>query len=472
MSEEKIKLSLDYGESSKDTTDLSGKLDMLKSAATKVGGEAFGELVSKSLEVAKSFREVSSAAKEAETDSKLSLGALAEGGQGLFAAFKEGNVGGVIKGVTDLVALIPGVGTFAPAISAAGNAANTAWPLLKEWYHYLKEANDKMVEATSSLTPYIEKLKEANTALKETEGLKQARADDEAETPDAKKKDRADTFKLLMKGHNEDALKETTAALDTPADREIQIEKINQALQKFLREIKEREQWQAPGVSNAFRAAARSDAKRQLDAVGDNTKAQSKAEALLTKAQSGDAGAIEELMATLPEGSVTRDIARLSSPAQQDEDRASKRAAAEKLAKFKDDQRRAGEMMAANEKVQAQIKSSQEGAAAKIIATHEAEHRGGDAVQKDFDERLDNTRRLGNEVAEKGRAQREHRDQAPKRQQVPENASENQALIIMAGNQIGLDAQIRADKQELLRLAREAQANIAKTRSQGSEGGF
>jgi hypothetical protein len=93
-------------------------------------------------------------------------------------------------------------------------------------------------------------------------------------------------------------------------------------------------------------------------------------------------------------------------------------------------------------------------------------------IDKDNEHKgLSEARRMSNEVQRKGQAQRDDApDRAKKLQQVPHDANEHQAMMIMANNQIGLDAQIRADKQELLKLARQAQANINSTRTQASNG--
>jgi hypothetical protein len=485
MAEENIKLSLDYGTSAKDTLDIAGKLETLKGAAKSVGGEAFGELVSKSIEVGKSFAAISWAADKAEKDTKLSFGELKEHGLELFSAFSEKNASGIITGLADIASLVPPLAPFALGIKAAGAAAATAWPLIKQWVEQVGKLEDtKLENAAGALDKYAKALEKTNAALKESDALTAARAADKAaaEAPEKKQKERAEIFAELTKGREEKTLDEVTEAMDPErADREEKIESIKADYAAKL-----------DAMTKKAKAAGRSDiwieleekflqskAQKQMDAVGNGDKQQKEAEELLAKAKTGDAKALEKLQQVLPEGSTTREVARMASPEAQDADRAARRDVAEQERRFKEGQARDRARAAANDQVQAQIKADIARKTAETEQQSAAESRGPAAAEKAFNDSLESTRRMSNEIQKRGLEQRNKKPpEQPKLQSVPQDASDVQSMIIMAGNQIGLDASIRADQQqlkaareELRRLAREARSNINNTRTQQTTSG-
>jgi hypothetical protein len=460
--EEVIKLVLDYGNAAKDTTEVSDRLDKLTVAAKAVGGEGFGELVSKSVEVIKTLREQATAAKDAGEETKTGLAALAAGGQTLFGAFQTKDVGAAIEGVTSLVALVPGLSTFGPAITLVGKGAAAAWPVLKEWWGYLNEINTKMVDATKGLNEYAGALQKANLALKDSEALAAARAKDktDAGTPGSRQKERADTIESMLKGREEQSLKEVVGAVDIMADeRNAQIDEIQAKYQARMKEIKERPSIEP--VDRAFRAEATAKAKAAMDKVGTGEKEQKKAEELFAKARGGDAGAIEELMKVLPAGSTTREILRMGSPEAQDADRAAKRDVADQERRFKEGQAQDRAKAAANDQVQAQIKAAQAGAAEKILARREAEERGPAAQERAQQEAIQDARRMGNQIGAAGQAQRAAQSAnlaQPRMPLVSMNATQEQAMQIMAQNQLLSAQEDRANGQRFRQMLEDAKA--------------
>ena len=156
------------------------RIDGLKTAAKSVGGEAFGDLVGKTIDVVKSFAAIKEAAAQAGEQTKISLSAIGEGATNLFGAFQKGNIGGAIKGITDFVSMVPGLSTFTPAIKAVGVAAEVAWPLVKEWYEVLSKSATAMDEAARSAKDYAKALREANVEIKASDELEKAKAADKA----------------------------------------------------------------------------------------------------------------------------------------------------------------------------------------------------------------------------------------------------------------------------------------------------
>jgi hypothetical protein len=381
MAEEKIKLSLDYGESKKDTVDVAGALDKVKSAASAVGNDAFAELIGKSSEMVTKLKETAASAKEGGEKTKLGLADIAAGAGGLFAAFTSGNIGGVIKGVSGIVDLIPALNTFAPAIKLAGEMADTAWPLLKEWYEYLGKANLKIVESAKSLDDYTEALRNSDAQLKESDELAKARAADKAAGGDVsnKQKDRAQTFTDLTKGRQEETLKEVFEAVHgANVDfNEAQIEGIRKKYAAYRAEALARNPNAESGIIGQSMKTSRDMKERaEIDKFKSGENDQKEAEGLLEKARAGDAKAIDRLRAILPEGSTTRDVARLASPEAQDEAREGKRDVADQQKRFADRQKQDQARAAAGDHVQARIKQDIEAQSRKAIERSESASRG------------------------------------------------------------------------------------------------
>lgn len=371
MAEEKIKLALDYGESKKATIDVAGALDKVKAAASAVGNEAFAELIGKSAEMVTKLRETAKEAKEGGEKTKLGLADIGAGASSLFSAFSSGNVGGVIKGVSGLVALVPALNTFAPAIKLAGDMADTAWPLLKDWYEYLDKANKKMVDNTKSLGDYAKALRDSNAALKESDEYAKAKAADKeaaAEVP-KKAKDRGEIFSELTKGRQAETLKETFDAVhkDREDERDDEIEAIKKKAAKSLKEYTDRSGDTSGPIYKGFKATYDARARQEIDKVQSGAKDQGIAEELLTKARAGDADAIKKLRAILPDDSTTAQVARMSSPEAQDEAREEKRYLADQQKLRAERQKQAGEKQAANDQVQTRIKQDMAAQDAKAI---------------------------------------------------------------------------------------------------------
>ncbi len=381
MAEEKIKLSLDYGESKKDTIDVAGALDKVKTAASAVGNEAFAELIGKSKEMVEKLKETADAAKEGGEKTKLGLADIGEAASGLFSAFKEGNVGAAIKGVSGIVALVPALNTFAPAIKLAGDMADTAWPLLKEWYEYLGKANEKIVESTKDINEYAKALRDSDAALKDSDELAKARAADKEAAAEIPKKaqQRGEIFSDLTKGNQEGTLKEVFDAVhkDREDERDDEVEAIKKKYAGYRKEALARN---PNAESGALGQAMKLDRDRKEQAeiakVQSGEKDQKVAEELLTKARAGDAAAIKKLREILPDGSVTGEVARMASPEAQDEAREGKRDVADQQTRFAARQKQKAEKDAAMQKVQDRIKADIAAKNAGMITDLENRARG------------------------------------------------------------------------------------------------
>jgi hypothetical protein len=390
MPEEKIKLALDYGESKKDSFDLAGALDKVKAAADAVGGE-FGELVGKSAEAGKSIASISTTAAKADVETKASLGSLAEKAGSLFQAFKGGDLAEIGSGVSSLMAMVPALAPFALGVAAVGSAAAIAWPVLKEWGTALSKLDTgKLKDATTELNEYAKALEKASAALKESDTVKAAREADKAaaEAPGKKQKERADTFGDLTKGREEKTLEEVVDAMDPGRlEREEKIEQIKaeHAAKREAMLGKAKKQGRSDIWIELEDQYLARQAREKMDTVGDGAKAQKDAEDLLAKAKAGDAGALKKLQDILPEGSTTREVARMSSPEAQDEARAGKRDVAEQEKKHGERQKQNKEKEAAYATIPGRIKADIAKKDAEAIERSESAARGragGEADQE------------------------------------------------------------------------------------------
>jgi hypothetical protein len=334
MQDERIKLSLDLGESSKDASGLSDKLDILKKAAEAVGGE-FGALVTKSAEAGKSIASIANTADEADVKTKASLGNLAEKARGLFDSFKAGDLANIGSSVASLVGMVPALAPFAVGIAAAGSAAAVAWPILKDWWEYLEKLNGRLKEQTKGLNDYVEAQRAANEVMKETDALTKAREADKAAkaTPADEAKERAKRFNSGIAGNEEAAMRDVTDAFDTDKGmREAVAGQAQTDYQQRMDAIAENAKKNAHGNTKAAAARnartrieaarpgelARRDQERDamLSKLKSREAAQAEAEELMAKAKAGDAGAIDELQGRFGPMTPLGGAARNASPEQ------------------------------------------------------------------------------------------------------------------------------------------------------------
>lgn len=389
MAEEKIKLALDYGESKKDTIDVASALDKVKTAAKGVGADAFAELIGKSSELITKLKETAKETLESGAKTKLGLAEIAQAAGGLFNAFSTGNIGGAIKGISGLVALVPALNTFAPAIQKAGEMADIAWPILKEWYEYLDKANKGIIESTRDINEYAAALRASNAVMKETEALAKAKADDAADkaAPSKKAKDRGEIFSDLTKGRQAETMKEVFDAVhaDREDERDDQVEAIKKRAAKSLKEYTDRSGDTSGPIYKGFRATYDAQAKADIAKVQSGAGDQAIAEELLKKARAGDAAALKKLRDVLPEGSTTAEVSRMASPEAQDEARADKRDAADQQKRFAERGTQRAEKEAANRTVQEQIKHDIARQEAKMIERSVSSARGREGHDADIE---------------------------------------------------------------------------------------
>lgn len=327
MPDEKIKLGIDYGEAKKDTIDLAGVLDKLKTAADATGGE-LGELVGKTAETAKGFTELYTKAKESEEKAVFSLGALGTGFGQLFQAFKgDGGLTAGIDGVSQLAKLVPPLAPFGPFIDAGATALKSAVPLMKDWYKYVKESGEASKELAQSVNDYAKGLEKANEALKVTDELEKARAADKAARakPSEEASERSKRFTSGIAGGEEEAIGALTDQIDSEKGKGMRQAVAEQAQQDYLAAVADMfEKAHASGRSDDWIETERqyllARAKRQLGEslakLNTRAKAQTEAEELVGKAKAGDAEALDELQSRFDPFTQAGGAARNASPEQ------------------------------------------------------------------------------------------------------------------------------------------------------------
>jgi hypothetical protein len=463
MADEKIKLSLDYGESSKDSKELTEKLEMLKTAADAVGGE-FGELVAKSAEVGKTLDELAKETDKTATAIKPSLGSIVADAQSLFSAFKSGDIKGISTSVSGLVAMVPALLPWAAGIAAAGSAAAVAWPVLKEWWTYLEKLNGELKEQAKGLTDYVDAQRKANEVIKETDALVKAREADALakKTPGAPAKEGGERFAEGIAGHEEATTREITDSLDTDkGKREAAAVQAEADYQARMAGISERAKRNAHGDTPAAAARnakdriegargaeiARRDQRREQMLKGLKTResAQTEAEEMIAKAKGGDADALDELQGRFGPMTVIGGAARNASPEQIEMEHDARLAHASNKEFRAAQKKQQDEKQAAYEKIPARIAQDNEAQRQKMIGDAANSARGRAAVDEDeekADAKLKKGIAIGRDAGHAAAKAKAQEDAAlfPKGLDlghlplIPENATPEQIDQIMGGN--------------------------------------
>jgi hypothetical protein len=139
--------------------------EVIKLVLETTGVKGLEELATQAFETAKALAEVGEKAEEVKKKT-IDLQALATSGQGLFSAFQTGEIPGIIKGVGEMVDLVPALNTFAPAIKKIGEVTEYAWPLMKQLYEVWKEPITPIVTATEKIVDYGTRLNELGKEVK------------------------------------------------------------------------------------------------------------------------------------------------------------------------------------------------------------------------------------------------------------------------------------------------------------------
>jgi hypothetical protein len=463
MADEKIKLALDYGESSKETKELTEKLEWLKTAADAVGGE-FGELVAKSAEVGKTLDELAKDTDKSATATTASLGSIVADAQGLFSAFKSGDIKGIAASVSGLAAMVPALLPWAAGIAAAGSAAAVAWPVLKEWWTYIEKLNGELKKQAEGLTDFVKAQREANEVIKETDALVKAReADAQAsKTPGAPAKEGGKRFAEGIAGHEEAATREITDSLDTDkGKREAAAVQAEADYQARMAGISERAKRNAHGDTPAAAARNAKDriegaraaeiAKRDqhreemLKGLKTRESAQTEAEGMIAKAKAGDADALDELQGRFGPMTVIGGAARNASPEQIEMEHDARLAHASNKEFRAERQKHEREKQAAYESIPARIARDNEAQRQKMIGDAANRARGRAAVgeaEEEENAKLKKGIAIGRDAghaADKAKAQADS-DIFPKGlnlghlRPIPEGATQEQIDEIMGGN--------------------------------------
>lgn len=410
-SEEIFKLVLDYVDSIKETKELVSKLEELRKTAEETGNQALTGLASKASDLTKRFSELKIGGKDAAD----ALSGVANAGLDFFKSFKEGNPAGIAESVARLAELVPGINQFAGGIRTAGVFAAAAYPVVRDWYDMLKKQAKEMADSTRDIKAYTAAIEDQTRAMKESGAVEKAREADQASagTPGSRQAARAELFGLLTKGSAEASLNEIYEAIHTgeAGKRKEQYGEIESDYQKALAQITAKEKQQgAHYVNTVARQAAIKKRAEAMAGVGADE--QSRAEELFKRAQAGDDTAMEELQRLLPEGSTTREVARMSSR-QGMAEQARARAAAEeqRVANIKqreEQKRQQHEAEQAKEKTLKEIHERDEGLARSSAETSvrqrlQTKKEGDDAAAQI----RDMARRTEQEIKERQREQQE-----------------------------------------------------------------
>jgi hypothetical protein len=453
--------------------------EVIRLVLETTGIKGLSELATQAYDTAKALDQVGEKAEEVKVKT-LDLQALAGQGQSLFAAFKSGEIPEIISGVGELVGLVPGLNSFAPAIKKIGDVSGYAWPLLKNLWEQanapvekgLEKAAEKIVDYgtridglgqtvknfTDRTASENVELERGNKALEETtkwieklNGLKSTETDEAEEETKRQNTLRAAHLKKAVGGEQENIVEEL--ALKMQAQEQAENKAAYDAMTKAgiadastldpekADKLYKRGQELKKGIPKDIQDKARERVARALIGGGEED-IDSLAEGLDKKGK---------MRGRVLDAVDLTDEERMSPKQKKAKD------AADKVLKEQND-RLEKEMRETRERDQ---KWALEG---KI---EEAQN-----LEKD----VESARRMGNEVMTKGREQRRPPkvESGPQPQMIPPNASDREITHIIIQNQLGLDASIRADQEQLKQLkmqARQAQASINNTRTQQTTSG-
>jgi hypothetical protein len=461
---EVIKLIIDYANSTKDTEAVSTSLRELKSTAEQAG-EKVEQLGKKSANTGQS---------------------LLQGGR-VIQDFAQGGLGGILNNIEGLTMAL-GMGSgLAGVLTILGVVALTAGPSIKSFFQGLVDGHNAIPKNADAVAGLTEKLKANKDALEELHKKQDLTNTDlatynkltgenitlEKELTAAKKQRKVieDLMSLRPAGAVE-ADKERSANLEAEIGG-----RQSQVVGEVAQGLKAREAatiddeinklWPAGKKWDELPLASR---LRYQELTKRQVEHQRGMPADLTERAKGAVGrAVTEgneassrfVLGQLPPGSQFRGAFERSLP---ENVRAADKADEDFQAQL-DERSAAVKRRNENRKKKAEADKKRIAADASTAADiDEAERMHLDDIAA--------ARRMSNEVMRKGHEQRDRplTLQPLKQIPMPKDATEVQAMSIMAANQIALDQSIRADKAELLRLAKQARGNINATRTAQSNG--
>ena len=132
----------------------------------KIAGEdGLKRLITEATDVQAALGKVTEAADVVQKKT-FSMGSAAAAGKGLFAAFQGGEIGGIVRGVGELVDVIPGLSTFSGAIKKIGDVAEVGWPMLKDLFGMLTSEPEKIAEGAKAIADYGERINDLGETVK------------------------------------------------------------------------------------------------------------------------------------------------------------------------------------------------------------------------------------------------------------------------------------------------------------------
>jgi hypothetical protein len=337
--EEIFRLILDYGQSAKDTGLITEKLGELKVKAEETGNHALAGLTAKVSDLAEKFLDL----KLSGEDGAKSVFQVGHAALDVFGQLKEGSIVPAVKGIGEIVKLVPGMVLFSGVIDGVGKAAEIAAPYLDKYWKEFDDRQKIVQEVTKDTKEYVAALRSEIDALKDSEAVKAARESDETDkaAPGRQQRESAQEFKALGKGRQEEALDEIFQALFEPI-REAAAKAIEDAKSEYEESLKRIQESNAhPAIKQEMRDIAAAEFAKQAKAPTEAK--QKEAEALFAKAQAGDADALAQIQEILPEGSTTREVARMASPENMAEAARAKAAAEETRQRNLEERKRAAE---------------------------------------------------------------------------------------------------------------------------------
>src|ERR1017187_5144485 len=215
------------------------------------GEEGLKRLVKEAGDVKDALGKVTEAS-EAVTKKTFDMSSLAASGKGLFSAFQAGEIGGIVRGVGDLVDLVPALNMFAPAIKKIGDVSEVAWPFLKDFYTQMTASSgapEKVAEATEAVEDYGERLDQLGETIRDVtdrhaapsaeiapgkkEGEDQAAAVEKLKAlqaggdvgPEEAEKERAENLQSKFRGKQEDVIERVALGMFMQEWRSAQAEK-------------------------------------------------------------------------------------------------------------------------------------------------------------------------------------------------------------------------------------------------------
>jgi hypothetical protein len=138
--------------------------EIIKLVLQTVGQEDLKRLGEEAVKVKDALQKTGDAMSQVEKKS-IDLEALASQGKGLFAVFQTGEIPGIIRGVGEMIDLVPGLNSFAPAIKKIGDVSEVAWPFLKDLYTTITKEPEKVKEATEAIADYGERIDELGESV-------------------------------------------------------------------------------------------------------------------------------------------------------------------------------------------------------------------------------------------------------------------------------------------------------------------